>query len=78
MRVGESKVALRDGFRSLLLVLRVIMLFAPLRIFLVPGAILLAIGAAYGVTTALVLRAGLPTAALWRDPSSGLTFRWGP
>lgn len=64
-RIGESKVVLRDGFRSLLLVLRVIMLFAPLRIFLVPGAILLAIGAVYGFTTALVLRAGLPTAALF-------------
>ena len=63
-RVGESKVVLRDGFRSLLLVVRTIMLFAPLRIFLGSGAILIVVGSAYGLITAMIARAGLPVAAL--------------
>ncbi len=63
-RVGASKVALLDGFASLMLVLRMMMLFAPLRIFLGMGSILLLLGTAYGLTTAVILGLGLPTAAL--------------
>ena len=33
-RIGRSKVKMGDGFMALMLVLRMIMLFAPLRIFL--------------------------------------------
>ena len=63
-RVGASKVALLDGFASLMLVLRMMMLFAPLRIFLGMGSILLFLGTAYGLATAVILGLGLPTAAL--------------
>lgn len=63
-RVGSSKVQLVDGFTSLLLVLRTVTLFAPLRMFFMPGLVLLAIGLAYGIGTALLLGRGLPTAAL--------------
>jgi len=63
-RVGASKVQLVDGFGSLMLVLRTVALFAPLRMFFVPGLVLLAIGVSYGVTTALWLGRGLPTASL--------------
>lgn len=64
-RIGSSKVALVDGFTSLMLVLRTVALFAPLRIFLVPGLLLLAVGLVYGVGTALWLGRGLPTASLF-------------
>lgn len=63
-RVGTSKVRVADGFASLLLVLRTVALFAPLRIFFSPGLVLLAVGFVYGVGTAVVLGRGLPTAAL--------------
>ena len=45
-RIGTSKVRPRDFFNFVLLVLRVIMLFNPLRIFLPLGAILFALGIA--------------------------------
>ena len=63
-RVGSSKVRVADGFASLLLVLRTVALFAPLRIFFTPGLVLLLAGFVYGVATAVVLGRGLPTAAL--------------
>lgn len=63
-RVGSSKVRVVDGFTSLMLVLRTVALFAPLRIFFSPGLFLLALGFVYGLGTALVLGRGIPTAAL--------------
>ena len=59
-RIGTSKVALADGFNTLLLVLRVITLFAPMRIFLKVGLNLLLIGAVYSIYTALAKGAGIP------------------
>jgi glycosyltransferase involved in cell wall biosynthesis len=63
-RVGESKVRIADGFTTLALVLRLVMLFAPLRIFLRAGSILVAVGLIYGLTRAILERHGIPTAAL--------------
>jgi hypothetical protein len=63
-RVGDSKVALMDGFSSLMLVLRTITLFAPLRFFVGIGAFLFVVGAVYGLITAVALGLGLPVAAL--------------
>lgn len=63
-RIGTSKVRLRDGFDALTLVLRMVMLFAPLRIFFRLGLLLMAIGLAYGLTVAYVDRLGFPTAGL--------------
>ena len=59
-RIGDSKVALSDGFNTLLLVLRVITLFAPMRIFLQASLYLLGIGAAYSAYVALTKGAGIP------------------
>ena len=64
-RVGSSKVALMDGFASLMLVLRTMLLFAPLRFFLGGGALLFGLGLFYGVTMAWLLGQGLPVAALF-------------
>jgi glycosyltransferase involved in cell wall biosynthesis len=51
-RVGSSKIRIvKDGSRFLLIALRIVSLFAPLRIFLPVSLALLAIGAGYGVYT---------------------------
>lgn len=60
-RIGTSKVTLRAGFASLLLVMRVIMMFAPMRIFLPVALILFGFGAFYSVTLAIISGDGLPT-----------------
>ena len=59
-RIGTSKVTLRAGFASMLLVVRVIMMFAPMRIFLPFALMLLGVGAVYSLTLALVVREGFP------------------
>jgi glycosyltransferase involved in cell wall biosynthesis len=72
-RLGESKVVLADGLQAVILVLRTIMLFAPLRIFLGLGLVLMALGLAYGITLALMTGRGVPTAAVL-SVLSGLLF----
>lgn len=59
-RIGESKVKLVDGFRTIMLLLRIIMLFAPLRIFLGIGVILIALGSVYSLLVALFVGEGIP------------------
>lgn len=59
-RIGSSKVRLGDGFTSLLLVLRVIMLFSPMRIFFPAATMLLGFGALYSAWIALTQERGLP------------------
>jgi glycosyltransferase involved in cell wall biosynthesis len=63
-RVGTSKVRMRDGFGTLMLVLRIVMLFAPLRIFLRLGVNVAAAGFIYGLVVSLVRRQGFPAAAV--------------
>lgn len=48
-RIGSSKIRPSDFFNFILLVLRVIMLFNPLRVFLPLGAILFALGVAKSI-----------------------------
>jgi glycosyltransferase involved in cell wall biosynthesis len=48
-RVGHSKIRPTDFFRFMLLVVRIIVLFHPLRVFLPLGAVLFALGAAKGI-----------------------------
>jgi len=61
-RTGVSKVRLSDGVSTMVLVVRMAMLFAPLRIFFRGGALLGAAGLIYSVTLALMTGAGLPMA----------------
>jgi glycosyltransferase involved in cell wall biosynthesis len=61
-RLGKSKVSLSDGFTTLVLVLRIIMLFAPLRIFLPLGGLFTVTGTLYSLWLALILKQGLPVA----------------
>ena len=63
-RSGESKVKIGDGFMALMLVLRTIMLFGPLRVFLSIGTVLSVGGLIYGITLALRHGLGVPTGAV--------------
>lgn len=50
-RVGTSTVKARDGFRMLILILRMVMLFDPLKVFLPPSLFLLATGSIFVLYT---------------------------
>lgn len=72
-RMGQSKIRIRDGFGALTIVLRTIMLFAPLRIFLGIGIPLTLVGMTYSFIVALVLGDGLPAAGIFAA-LAGLLF----
>lgn len=61
-RIGTSKVRLRDGFATIALVLRLAMLFTPLRVFARGGLLLVVLGLAYSVAVALRQGSGIPVA----------------
>ena len=63
-RIGTSKVKLADGFEALALVLRMVLLFAPLRIFLGLGSMFIALGGAYSLVIGLAMGLGLPVGGL--------------
>ena len=62
-RLGVSKVVLSDGFEALILLLRVLTLFAPMRIFLRISLALILPGLIYGTAVALFGGRGFPVAA---------------
>ena len=61
-RIGTSKVIFRDGIAALTLILRIVMLVAPLRIFMRGGIAIAFIGILYGSAIALIERSGFPVA----------------
>jgi glycosyltransferase involved in cell wall biosynthesis len=63
-RIGTSTVRLRDGFEAILMLLRCVLLFAPMRVFLPLGAGLLVLGAVYSIATALIMAQGLPVGGI--------------
>jgi len=71
-RLGVSKVRLADGFATMLLTLRLVMLFAPLRVFVPGGFALFGGGALYGLVQAVVSGRGLSVAALFLLIAGGL------
>lgn len=76
-RIGTSKVRVADGFVAMMLVLRVLMLFAPMRIFLRFGLLLVAIGAVYGLTLAMIVGQGIPASAVGLALAGVLTALFG-
>jgi len=55
-RIGKSSVRLvRDGYNTLLLIIRLVALFEPLRVFLPPAFGLMTLGVAYGLFKYLTL-----------------------
>ena len=63
-RMGVSKVKVADGFHAFMLVMRIFMLFAPMRIFLRAGVILFLAGVAYGLGWAILTGRGVPAGAV--------------
>lgn len=61
-RTGASKVRLSDGVGTMALVIRMAMLFAPLRIFIRGGLMFAVVGMAYSLTLALTTGSGVPIA----------------
>lgn len=62
-RIGTSKVRIRDGFSTMVLVMRFVTLFAPMRFFFVPGMLGFFGGIAYGLARAILSGRGFPVAA---------------
>jgi glycosyltransferase involved in cell wall biosynthesis len=63
-RIGASSVRLKDGFEAILMLLRAIMIFAPIRVFFPFGLWLAAIGLVYGFAIFFARRAGFPVGAM--------------
>jgi len=61
-RIGQSTVRLKDGFEAMLALVRAVLLFAPMRLFLPIGLTLTAIGFVYSVLVALIEGRGVPLA----------------
>lgn len=63
-RTGTSSVKqVRDGFRTIVLILHVIILFQPMRILGKCGVIMCAVGGVYGIWRAVQWSNGIPTLA---------------
>jgi glycosyltransferase involved in cell wall biosynthesis len=63
-RVGKSSVKqLRDGYRTLTIILRLFLLFKPMKFFGSIGLFLLVVGSAYGLDRAIVSKQGIPVLA---------------
>lgn len=63
-RIGKSSVnQIRDGVRTLMLVLRIFLLFKPMQFFGGLGLIFILIGAIYGFSKAFMNRQGFPVLA---------------
>ncbi len=63
-RIGTSKVKLKNGFETIMLVINLAMLFSPMRIFGTLGVFFVMIGLIYGSYTALILGRGVSGFAL--------------
>jgi glycosyltransferase involved in cell wall biosynthesis len=63
-RIGKSTVKqVRDGFATLLIVLRILLLFRPLSFYGSMGGVFILAGSIYGFQEAIRLRTGFPTFA---------------
>jgi hypothetical protein len=77
-RVGTSTVRpLRDGYRIILLIVRLMALFEPLQVFLPIAAGLVGLGAAYGIWKALSKGEGIPVAAMLLVTTGLMSFLLG-
>lgn len=63
-RIGLSKVVLADGIVALTLIIRIVMLVAPLRIFMRGGIAISLVGIIYGAVIALTEGLGFPVAGV--------------
>jgi hypothetical protein len=60
-RIGKSTVRqIRDGLNTIMLIVRLIVLFNPLRFFLPPAIVMVIVGSVYGVVRAVASGQGIP------------------
>jgi len=77
-RVGKSTVRqVRDGVRTIYLMVNLIVLFNPTRFFLPPAGVLIAVGLIYGVIRTITQRLGVPTLALLMISMGMITGMFG-
>ena len=77
-RVGVSTVhPLRDGYRTMMLIVRLMALFDPLQVFLPIALGLVAVGLVYGVWKALAKGEGVPVAAMLAVTTGLISFLLG-
>lgn len=75
---GASRVRVADGFNTLLLIIRIVALFDPLKVFLPASALLLAIGILYWILDSIALkRPNIPSGAVVLLVSAVLVFLFG-
>jgi len=76
-RHGKSTVSLMTGYETLLLILRLICLFEPLRIFIPASMILVFIGTMLGIYPFFILKRGLTTGSVLVILAGILVFFFG-
>ena len=77
-RVGTSTVhPLRDGYRTIMLIVRLMALFDPLQVFLPLAMGLVGLGIVYGVSQALTKGQGIPVAAMLAITTGLISFLLG-
>lgn len=64
-RIGHSTVRLKDGFEAILQLLRAILLFAPMRVFLRVGGWVFGLALLYSFLMAVFVGRGIPTAGVF-------------
>lgn len=77
-KTGQSSVRVADGFNTLLLIIRIIALFDPLKVFLPASALLFFIGIVYLILDSLALgRANVASGAVILFVSAVMVFMFG-
>jgi len=76
-RAGKSTVSMMTGYETIILILRVICLFEPLRIFIPFSVFLVIVGTVYGVYPFFILKKGLVPGALLIILAGILIFFFG-
>jgi len=72
-----STVSIKDGLRTLILIMRVAMLFNPLKIFIPVSAALVGLGCLYGVTNIVLVEWNIPSGAELLVISGLIVFFFG-
>lgn len=75
---GKSSVRVADGFNTLLLIIRIVALFDPLKVFLPASGLLLLAGIAYWIFDSIALgRLNIPSGAVILFVSAIMVFMFG-
>jgi hypothetical protein len=76
-RHGKSTVSLMTGYETFLLILRIVCLFDPLRVFIPASVFLIFIGISLGIYPFFILKRGLTTGSVLVILAGVLVFFFG-